>query len=772
MTLDFRRLNRAPQANADNQRGALKQPVRAKSPRTPLNIRLTRQLPTVRKAAVVSLLLASAIGLFGGTRVSSAQTLTPTQREIEHFRTFDAAIAPARQHELSIEDATRIRDAIKAINARDAMKALEWRSGITDPVGVKLVNWYRLRAGYGQIGEYKSFMAENPAWPDRNILNQRFEELLFAEGGLAATIKSHFADQEPKNGIGFAALASADLQLGDTESAKARAVKVWRDMTIPPNFESGFLERFGKMLSVADHKWRLDRLMIEDIRWAADRNDRAVAIRRQIDRLPPDEQKIADARLAVFRNEDGAKAELVKVMYDAKGNTGFLYHRIQNLRRTGKLDDAARLMLGAPIDPKLTPNLDEWWVERRIIAYSVLNAGNPKLAYDLVKNAGPLGVNPAKEQSFMAGWLALRFLKDTKAAIQHFNAAAKVADGPLSRARAAYWLGRIAESAGGDGKATDHYRLAAREIDTFYGQLAQLKLDPDNRRIKIKMPKAPTLEQAKRFTDLDAVRAVVVARKSGLEQAIPRILVANFRTYFDNETDLAMAAHLADAIGDTQLALRNAKSAVARGHNMLVYAYPVHTFPTFTPLAKPPELAFLLGITRQETEFNKDTVSGAGAKGLMQVMTVTAQHVCKDHKIKCELDRLLPDQAYNAQIASAYIADRMREFRGSYVLGLSGYNAGPGRSREWIRAFGDPRDPNLDPVDWIERIPFQETREYVSKVLSNIQIYRARLGDEANALQIDRDLNRARGQINLAPDPIPLPGNAENRSTTQPTAID
>ncbi len=717
--------------------------------------RLTRALqPTLKRGFALSacwlLFNVIAIGSCGlASRASFAAdpaTLAPTTREAEHFKIFDTAIARVRNYELSVDEASRIRDAVKAISAHDNVKAIDIRNGVRDPVGVKLINWYRLRAGYGQINEYKTFLADNPAWPDRALLNHRFEELMFTEGGQAANIKSAFKDHPPKTGIGFAALASAELALGETESAKDIAVHVWRDMTVSPNLEAGFLERFGKFLSAADHKWRLDRLLIDDIRWAADRNERASAIRRQITRLSPDDQKIAEARLSVFLHDADAKARIAAVQYDAKGDVGLLYHRIQVLRRANKLDDATRLMLTAPIDPKLTPNLDEWWVERRLLAYSALNGGNPKLAYDLIKNVGPLGINPLKEQSFMAGWLAWRFLKNKPAAIEHFNAAAQAADGPLSRARAGYWLGRIAEASREKTKATEHYTQAAREIDTFYGQLSQLKLNPNNRRIAITMPKPPTAEQIKQFNEMDVVKAIVVARKSGVDPAIPRILVANLKTYFESETDAAMAAHLADAIGDTQLALRNAKTAIARGQNLLVYAYPLHTFPAFTPLSKPPETAFLLGVARQETEFNKDTVSGAGAKGLLQVMTVTAQHVCSDYKIKCELDRLLPDTAYNAQIAAAYIGDRMKEFNGSYVLGLSGYNAGPGRSREWIRAFGDPRSATMDPIDWIERIPFQETREYVAKVLSNIQVYRARMGNENGALQIDLDLLRGRSQ--------------------------
>ena len=164
-----------------------------------------------------------------------------------------------------------------------------------------------------------------------------------------------------------------------------------------------------------------------------------------------------------------------------------------------------------------------------------------------------------------------------------------------------------------------------------------------------------------------------------------------------------------------------------------------------------PEMALLLGIARQESEFNGQTMSGAGARGILQVMPITARHVCKDYKIKCDIPRLMTDNSYNTMMAAAYIGDRMREFGGSYVLGFAGYNAGPGRARQWIREFGDPRDPKVDPIDWIHRIPFEETREYVQKVMSNVQMYRARLGSGPVALQIAEDLARARGQTGWQP---------------------
>ncbi len=676
-------------------------------------------------------------------------TIKRTASEIAHFKAFDAAIANVRNIDLGDEQFALVKSAFKAIEANEPSKIPDIVAQIRDPAARKLVDWFRLRQGWGQLSEYEPFLEANPAWPDRNILMQRLEELTFSEGGSAASIKARFEAREPRSGMGHAALASADLAVGETATARNRAVRVWRDMTIPAGFEIPFLDRFGNLLTENDHQWRLDRMIVDDIRSGKDRGERMPAIRRQIERLKDaDARKRAEARLMVYNKAalDDAKFEMLQVLSDApKSDYGFLYHRIQLLRRHEKFDDAIKLLQKVPVDANLVANLDEWWDERRILAYNALNRGNAKLAYSLVKDAGPLSVNPAKEQAFMAGWLAMRFLNDRKAAKTHFEQAQKAADGPLSRARAGYWLGRLSEAESGISAARDHYQRAAKDIDTFYGQLARLRIEPQNRRIDIKLPPPPTPDQIARFNRLDAIRAAQISRKAGLDPAIMAAFLNHFRSHFETDTEIAMGNHLAVANGDIQMAVRSAKSSIARGQDMLLYSYPLHTFPSFSPLGKLPEPAVILAITRQETEFNKNTVSVAGAKGLMQVMTVTANHVCKDYKITCELDRLLPDAAYNATIASSYIGDRMDDFRGSYALTMSGFNAGPGRTRQWMGQFGDPRDPGMDPIDWIERIPFQETREYVSKVLSNVQIYRARLGNEANALQLDLDLVRGRG---------------------------
>ncbi len=664
--------------------------------------------------------------------------------EIAFNMRLDGALAPLRDLSVSPEDAAALKEAFKAVVAGNLEQAVEARNRLSDPLARKLVDWYRLRSGKSDLAETRAFAEANPTWPDLALMLARSDEALFAQGASADAVKAHFKGREPRTGAGMAALASALLAQGDAAGARTLAAKAWREETIPAGIETAFVERFRAHLTAADHKWRLDRLLIDDVRWTADRNERAAIARRTIALLPEAEQKKANARLAVFLHASNAPALLAALPAESGQDWGLLFHRAQQARLSKQADEAARLLLTAPTDAASLVNPDGWWLERRAAAYAALNSGKNRLAFDLVKSAGPLTVNPLKEQTFMAGWIALRLLKDAKLAEPHLVALKKAADGPLSRAKSAYWLGRSAEARGDAAAAREHYKVAGAEGDTFHGLLARQKLEPGKRTLDLKPPAAASDEEIARFVKMDAVRAAVIARKAGLDLGLMRNFLFHIRSVLESEAHGALVAHLANGLNDPQTAVRLGKAGIARGQNLVTYAYPLNAFPAYRPLRQPPEPAYLLSIARQETEFHPTTVSGAGAKGLLQVMNVTAAHVCKDYKIKCEIPRLLTDTSYNTMIASAYIADRMDEFAGSYVLTLAGYNAGPGRARQWVRQFGDPRDPKVDPIDWIERIPFQETREYVSKVLANVQLFRARLG-ESEPLRLDKDLLRARG---------------------------
>ena len=665
----------------------------------------------------------------------------PLAEETEHVARYDVAIAPARDYPLASADAAGLREAIAAAAGGKLGDAKALRDKISDPAARKLVDWFLYRGGYGTASEIRAFLDGSPAWPDRGLLTQRAEEALFNSAAGAGEIKAFFANAQPQTAVGLATLVSAHLADKDEAKAKALAQKAWIDLNVPASLEPAFLKRVGPLLTEADHKRRLDRLLFHDSRWTGERNERAAVIRRVIALLSADEKKMAEARLAVFLRAKNSNQLLSKLPARSHADWGLAVQRAQALRRQKKDSEAWKILLAEPGDSVLV-RPDGWWEERRANAYAALKAGNKKTAYELVRNPGALSVNATKDAAFLAGWLALRHLGDAKLALGHFQTLAEVADGPLSIARGQYWLGRVYEALRDPAKAQEHYKAASAHFDTFHGQLARLKVDAGAHALTITPPAAPTPEEVARFNGSDAVMAAVIARKAGLDISLARAFLNHLRNHFKSEAEVAMVAHLAEALGDTQTAVRIGKSAIARGLNLVYYAYPIHSLPAYTPLRKPPEPAFILGIARQESEFNTVTLSGAGARGILQVMPVTAKHVCHDYKLKCDIPRLMKDPAYNTMLGSAYISDRMDEFTGSYVLTLAGYNAGPGRAREWIKEFGDPRDGKVDPIDWIHRIPFEETREYVQKVLSNIQVYRARLGEQETALRLNADLKR------------------------------
>jgi soluble lytic murein transglycosylase len=647
-----------------------------------------------------------------------------------------------RDHPLSAEDAARTRDAVKAIAAADLARGKLLRDQVRDAAGRKLIDWYLYRGGYGTAAEIRAFMAANPAWPDRERLVQRAEEALFASRASPAEIKAFFADTPPSTGVGLAALASALTADKDAAAARVLAAKAWVEYEIPTQQEDEFLKKVGSLLTENDHKRRLDRLLLSHTRSAAERKQRAAVIRRVMALLSEPEKKKAQVRLAMFLRARNASQLLAKLPPLAvKSEWGLAVQRAQALRRQNKHEAAWQILLDEP-EPTLRVKPDGWWEERRASAYAALEADKPKTAYELVRDTGQLSINAHNDALFLAGWLALRHLHDAEKALAHFQAFTQSADGPLTRSRSYYWLGRAYEALGDQAKARESYRVAASHVDTFHGQLARLKLDPEASELTITPPATPTPQDIARFNDLDVVQAIVIADKAGLDRSLVRVFLNHLRYHFKTEAEAAMLAHLAEALGDTQMAVRIGKTAVGRGLNLMYYAYPVHRLPAYTPLRRPAETALILGVARQESEFNIATMSGAGARGILQVMPVTARHICRDYKLKCDIPRLMKDAAYNTMMGSAYIADRMDEFNGSYILTLAGYNAGPGRAREWIREFGDPRQGSVDPIDWIHRIPFKETRDYVQKVLSNIQVYRARLG-EAKAVRLNADLRRA-----------------------------
>ncbi len=440
------------------------------------------------------------------------------------------------------------------------------------------------------------------------------------------------------------------------------------------------------------------------------------------------------------------------------GGPSALLAKLKSLRREGADDDLWSLLRSIDPDAADLADPDRWWDFRRSEVRRALIDEHPKTAYAIAKMHGPLDDDNRSEAEFMAGWIALRFLKDPHRAQPHFEAAYSIKSSVREETRAAYWLGRTKLELGSRAEADRLLSQAASRFYTFYGALAAQALRK-GMACEFRAPPQPSQNAITAFINEDAFKALMIAKQLGFEPLLITFFLDLARQVQDPE-QMTLMLELAERIAPPHVAVRAAKIALLRGFATEAYAYPT-LLPKFDAAGGNGgiELALLSALTRQESEFHTGSVSSAGARGLMQLMPQTAKIVAASAKIKYELPRLISDPSYNVTLGSAFLAQLLSGYNGSYVLSLVAYNAGPGRAAQWIDDFGDPRDKSVDPIDWIERIPFNETRNYVQRILESTQLYRCRLKNGKVRIQLVEDLHRGRpGKI---PNFADVSGSAE-----------
>jgi soluble lytic murein transglycosylase len=422
----------------------------------------------------------------------------------------------------------------------------------------------------------------------------------------------------------------------------------------------------------------------------------------------------------------------------ARQDPGYIFALVRWLRRDDKFDQAAKVLSTAPRDADKLLSTDEWWVERRLVMRKLIEADHYQAAYRVARDAAPPEKgNYRVDQQFSAGWVALRFLKDPATAARHFAAIAERTRNPTALARAAYWLGRTAEAMGETDTARSHYAAAARFRTTYYGQLAHARLGETQ--IALPLHPAPSAERRKVLARVEIVRALDIIYAIGeRDLAIPFVSDVAER---NDPWVLAALGEITQRHRDARASMLLGRDALNEGLPLAQYAFPVIGLPNYKAIGPEIESSLLYSIARQESSFNPKTVSIADAMGLMQVTPAAGRFIARRFDVKYDKKRLLEDSVYNVQMGAAELGSLLREYGGSYVLTFVGYNAGRGRVRDWIARFGDPRDPKVDPVDWVEMIPFAETRNYVQRIMENMQVYRARFG-ESRRLTIEADLRR------------------------------
>jgi soluble lytic murein transglycosylase len=601
---------------------------------------------------------------------------------------------------------------------------------LNDRAAIAIAEWIAIRTAARDVGfaRIHAFLKRYPNWPAAQTVSRRAEEALYYDNASGSTVEAFFNGRKPVTDEGKVALAGVRLMANDKAGAQALVRDAYRNDPLTETLEADILKRLGGLLTKADHKYRADRLI-----YAGEYADGL----RTAGRVSADFAALAKARIAVAKEAKNAAASLASVPASMRGEPGFIFAQAQLLRRADKSRDAAAWLAKGPDDAAALVDGDAWWTERRLVARQLLDLGDAKAAYRVAAEHGAMGDQEKMEAEFHAGWIALRFVGDAKTAARHFAAVSGLAERPISIARGGYWRGRAAEALGDRNGAIKFYQEAARHSTTYYGQLARTRLGSND--VALRAPPALSTATRAAFNRSDSARAIEMLYDLG-ERDFARILVGEFATRLNDPQQLAMLGEMAMRHKDAKAALSVGKSATQRGLPLDAVAFPTGAIPSFQTV-EGVEKAVVYGIARQESEFNHEAVSHAGARGLMQVMPATAKATAKSIGMAFNAKRLTSDPAYNARIGAAHLGELIDNFNGSYIMTFAAYNAGSSRVAQWVAKYGDPRDPRVDPIDWVERIPFTETRNYVQRVMENVQVYRARLGSKT-ALLIDKDLRR------------------------------
>jgi soluble lytic murein transglycosylase len=664
-----------------------------------------------RKAVAAALTAAVLAGVGFGAPAEAGATKKAAQTK--------AAQSKAAKPEPAKADPTKA--ALDAITAGNWSVVDAEMARIKDPLARKIVTWYgyseRRDGGGAPFDEITAFLRANPDWPLAARLRLRAEAAPVA--GLSdADIVAWFTQFPPLSTDGAMLEIDALRRLGRAAEAQKLIRATWINGRFAGRDDLAFLKRYDTTLTPADHVARLDTLLWQGAHGEA-RDLLATGL------VPEPAAAVGRARLVIQGSRglsaDAEVTEALDKVPAASRDTSSLRYDLARYYRQSQQDDKVVEILKSP-----TSELDHpkrWWTERGIQVRRLLREGDPQGAYALARDHKQTADGDFAEAEWLAGWIALRFVKNPAQAREHFQRLAAVASYPVSKARAAYWQGRAAQELGDAAAANRFYIEATSYPTTFYGQFAGARLG----RVSFVLPASVEATPAERaaFDKKELVRAARLLGRVGADE-VARPFIAELFRAADTPGEALLAGKLAADLHHPELAVRGFKFSKRPLDVALAIGYPMIDVPGGLGA----ERALILGLIRQESEFYAKAVSPAGARGLMQLMPQTAQRTAKSLKIGFFKNKLTDDPHYNLRLGSAHLAELIADWQGSYVLALASYNAGSGAVRRWIEANGDPRGASDDEViDWIESIPYSETRNYVQRVLEAFQVYRTRLGD-------------------------------------------
>ena len=639
--------------------------------------------------------------------------------------------APNASQFLSDADSQRFRRGLRAANKKHWSDLDQQIKKLNDTTAQDVLRWVRAaRDPNVSFKDISYVVQELPTWPRMTSIQAKAEGIMFDDPISARKTLQWFQGKEPISGEGRAALARAHYRQGNKESGDLWLKSAWRASKLTRNRQQELFKQYRGKLTKEDHAVRADHLI-----WQGRRHhSKAEAL---LPHMGKKQRALMNARIRVASNRSGMDAAIKAVPQDYKTDAGLLYERAKWRRRKKTKNYALPVYLQITNPPINTDGKDVLWKEKRIMLRWAIEDKKYSEAYQLATNHGLTRGAGFAEAEFTAGWLALTKLGQASKAAQHFETLKNGVSLSVSLSRAAYWQARAAEALG-DGNARAYYAEASAYTNTYYGQLAQYKIG--GRLAQVTLPVEADGSTLKASFETDPrVRAMHLLGEAGEER-----FFSNFAFHlddvFDDPRELTLLSQLARNYGYMRPSLRAAKQA-ARFQSMLTNSgYPL--VEEIESLPSKFDIPFVYAVARQESEFEFNVVSSAKAYGMMQMINSTAKYTARKHRIPYSVSKLTADRDYSAKLGAHHLHDLLDMFDGSYILAAAAYNAGPHRSKTWIKKYGDPRTGEIDPIDWVESIPFSETRNYVLRVMENMQVYRARRNSNQSNNQIYQDLTQ------------------------------
>ncbi|GHA36278.1 lytic transglycosylase [Devosia pacifica] len=656
------------------------------------------------------LIIATTLGV--GTTLHSVRA--PATETLDPITTSTVRSEPSRPAPPSAPSMGAFKVALGLLDEGEAQAAFDTAATLPSAVQRHAAQWAVIYSRPGAIDAdaLAVFAEEAPEFVDEDLMRLRIEQALLSSDASDTDIISRFGDEMPRTLTARIRLAEAYLAEGKTDEASELARDLWTGHLLTNEQEDRISRNLGGLLTAEDDWVRVERLLM---------HDRIRPAERAAERLSDEQKSLIEARAATARRQSDGKALLDALPDEYAEHPVTIFTRVQRARMAGLYEQAVEWLEKASEDA-VAPEV--WWTERNRIARDLLADGKPELAYRAVAGFTQGSAVDLVEAHFLAGWIALALLDDADSAVEQFQQLTGHTTIPDSVTKAHFWLGRALAKAGRFAEADAAYGVAAQHHTVYYGQLARLALGLED--VPVRPLPTPSDADAgfERAQPMQAARLLAENGETGLALS----LLKQWAQGLDQPSAFLAATRLAVEFGAQDAAIAIAEIARRRGVDLDPYSFPIEAIPETARLAADRSAVF--AVVRQESMFRRDARSHAGASGLMQLMPGTARDMADRLGLEYSAARLTRDADYNLLLGSTYLEAQLDRYAGSLVLAAAAYNAGPGNADRWIRAYGDPRAGNVDPVLWVELIPFDETRHYVQRVLGNYLVYRARLGAE------------------------------------------